>query len=171
MSDSEKMEVKIPKFIEHTIRNKRLNKVNFFYLLDKLDWSKQGDDEAVLRPLVNYLAECDDIVIFAFHDKMAEMLYALDTREIAQRIYGDVDYISADDFLYSRCVGIINGSHYYDRIIWGSDTINPDLWFESVLYVPNLAWAKKHDKDSDEYPHLSKVSYESYSNVEGWKIR
>lgn len=46
-----------------------------------LDWEKQGDDIAVIEPLVTLLAAWGDDLIFAFHDTMAELLYSLDTQK------------------------------------------------------------------------------------------
>lgn len=31
------------------------------------------------------------------------------------------------------------------------------------------AWAKKHGKATDEYEHVTKVSYETGSNAAGWE--
>ena len=51
-------------------------------VLSICDWSQSGDDEAVLKPLIDLLAEKSDDEIFAFDDMMAELLYDLDTREL-----------------------------------------------------------------------------------------
>ncbi len=160
-------EIKMPKFIEHTIKNKKFNKANFYYLMEKLDWTKQGDDDAVLEPLVDYLSKWDDIVIFAFHEYMAQLLYDIDTKEIAS-IYENEEF-GDDAFLYARCVAIINGPTFYDKILDGTEDLDPDLWFESILYVPCNAWARKHGKEPQDYPYITKLSYESGSNKEGWK--
>lgn len=36
--------------------------------------------------------------------------------------------------------------------------------FESLLYVPEKAWALKHQSSAEEYPHISSLSYETGSN-------
>ena len=41
--------------------------------------------------------------------------------------------------------------------------------FESLLYVPQKAWALKHSCSAEDYPHSSPLSYETGSNKEGWK--
>ncbi len=48
--------------------------IDFFRFTNMLDWNKQGDDEAVLEPLVSLLSQWGDELIFPFHDKMAELL-------------------------------------------------------------------------------------------------
>ena len=47
-----------------------------------------------------------------------------------------------------------------------------DLWgmeFESLLYVPSKAWALKHRRSMDRYPHIPPFSYETGSNQKGWE--
>ncbi len=163
VEDLKEKKAKVPKFIEHTIKNKRFNKANFFYLMDKIDWSYSEDDKR-LEPLIEYLSELDDIVIFYFEDKMAELLYALDTKEISNGLAEK----SVDGFLYARCVALLNGTGYYYVVLNGKEKLDPDLWYEEILYVPSMAWARKHNKDTEDYPHITKVSYETYSNKDGW---
>ncbi len=145
-----------------------MTKQDFFKLLDMLDWEKQGDDEAVLEPLVEYLAQKEDEFIFAFDNKMAELLYALDTKTIAKWAYMDEDFFSGDGFLYTRCIALVNGMNFYDAVLNGRRRLDAQMEFEAVLYVAMEAWAKRHKKDVSEYPHITEVSYETGSNKEGW---
>ena len=39
--------------------------------------------------------------------------------------------------------------------------------FEAVLYVAREAWAKKHGTSTEDFPHISPVSYETGSNKRG----
>ena len=162
-------EGKPPIFIQAIIDNEKMSDVEFFHFTNLLDWSKQGDDMAVLEPLIAYLAQWGDEVIFAFHDKMAELLYSLDTRAIADGVYKGSDSFSGDEFLYIRCIALVNGKPFYNAIFKGRKKLKNDLEFEAILYVPMLAWERCHGKDMNEYPHFTKVSYETGSNVEGWK--
>jgi hypothetical protein len=41
--------------------------------------------------------------------------------------------------------------------------------FEALLYVPPQAWALKHKKLEEDYPHIAPLSYETGSNREQWK--
>lgn len=162
-------EEKPPIWIQPIIEDGRMSDIDFFHFTDMLDWEKQGTDEAVLEPLIAFLAKWGDNVIFAFDDKMTELLYSLDTYNVAKHIIESSDYFSTDDFLYARCVALINGKPYYNAILKGRKKLSLDSEFESILYVPMTAWERLHNEDSIEYPHESELSYETYSNKEGWE--
>ncbi len=132
------------------------------------DWDASGDDEKVLRPLIEHLAKQSDETIFCFDEIMTELLFELDTKQIFQHAC-KYSPQSDDAFLYSRCCALINGEEYYEEAKAGR--VN-ELWqmeFEAILYVPMLAWAMKHDEDADNYPYITAKSYETGSNAEGWK--
>ncbi|MCX4357262.1 MAG: DUF4240 domain-containing protein [Oscillospiraceae bacterium] len=141
----------------------------FWQILKKFDWDNASDDDEVMQPALDYLASLEDEEIFAFEELMAEHLYALDTRELAEKLYAEDEYISDDMFLYQRCVALINGQSYYNGILNGKIQPGPDLEFEAILYLPSRAWAKKHNADPDDYPYITKTSYETGSNAEKWK--
>lgn len=145
-------------------------KYNLFWITMELcNWSKEGDDDKVLKPVIKYLSKQDDSIIFEFDDLMTELLYDLDTEKLADQCE-KVDPLMCDDtFLYSRCAALINGPDFYEKVkrgrmkkVWGMD-------FEALLYVPGKAWALKHRRSADDYPHISPLSYETGSNEEGWK--
>ena len=163
-------EGKPPIWLQPIIEQKKMFDLDFFHFTNLLDWSKQGDDQEVLEPLIAFLTKWGDDVIFTFDDKMAELLYALDTREIADRMNKKgTDFFSPDAFLYSRCVALVNGKPFYTAILKGRKKLKWDMEFESILYVPMQAWARLHNKNMDEYPHITKHSYETFSNIDGWK--
>ena len=138
--------------------------------MDKADWKFEGDDDRVLEPIIDALSKLNDKDIFGFEDIMSKLLYDLDDRELALELYGSDSQISGDMFLYQRCVALINGSKYYKKILTRKEKLNPDLEFESILYVPHRAWAKKHQADPGDYPHFPEISYETCSNKEHWKV-
>lgn len=147
--------------------------VDFWRVIALLDWSELGDDDAVLAPAVAALAAQREEDIVAFDDRLAEKLFALDTREHARGTYsGEIDpddgdeYISADDFLYRRCAGVASGKDTYERILAHPEQMSRDHVFEALL---GLAAAAFEEKTGREYEHVSDVSYESFSNAEGWK--
>ena len=162
-------EGKAPIWLQPIIENGKMFDTDFFNFTNMLDWEKQGMDEEVLEPLIAFLAEWGDNVIFAFHDKMTELLYSLDTYDLAKHIINKSDYFSQDNFLYTRCVALINGKPYYNAILKGRKKLPMDSEFESILYVPMKAWERLHNEDSDKYPHEPELSYETYSNEAGWK--
>lgn len=148
-----------------------MNDKQFWKIMDLADWNKQGDDEAVLAPVVDKLSTMDDAEIFGFEDVMAKLLYDIDNQEIALQLYGPELHFSEDLFLYQRCVALCNGEKYYKRIVSGKEKLDPNKEFESVLYVTHLAWAKKHQADSGDYPHFPEISYETGSNEALWPMK
>ena len=146
-----------------------MDKYQFFWdVMELCDWAHEGDDEKVLKPVVAYLSKQEDSTIFAFDDLMSELLYALDTRKLADQCAAATGYTSGDVFLYSRCVALINGPQYYQNAKSGGQ---PGMWnmeFEALLYTPAKAWAAKYKKTAEEYPHISPLSYETGSNKDGW---
>lgn len=141
----------------------------FWKILDMLDWDNAGDDDKVLKPALDYLAKLEDEEIFAFEELMAEHLYKLDTRGFAAKLYSEDEYMSDDMFLYQRCVALVNGKSYFDGLLNGTVQPDPDLEFESILYLPGGAWAKKHNAEPEDYPYLTETSYETGSNAAGWE--
>lgn len=139
----------------------------FWKIMDKADWKSSGDDK-VLAPVIDALSKLDDKDIFGFEDMMSELLYELDSRELALELYGSDSQISGDMFLYQRCVALINGPKYYKKILTRKEKLDPDLEFEAILYVPHRAWAKKHQADPGDYPHFPEISYETCSNKKLW---
>jgi hypothetical protein len=76
------------------------------------------------------------------------------------------DYISADDFLYRRCVVVANGRELYDEALRDPSQMPQDLDFEALIYLPGRAYEQK---TGAEYDHATRVSFESFSNKDGWK--
>lgn len=157
----------LPPAIQKIYEERKMFDYDFFAMLNALDWSKKGNDQLVIEPLINYLAEWPDEVIFTFENKMAELLYAIDDPTIANDLYQS-DHYSADDFLYSRCVALIKGKAYYNAILNKKKKLRKNTGFEALLYVPAKAWAKKHQQDPSQYPHSPEPSYETGSNKKNW---
>lgn len=144
-----------------------MTKEQFFEMIMTIcDW-ETPDDEEKLEPLIEYLSFKSDEEIFAFDDIMAQLLYDIDTKKnfTAAQKYSEH---SDDTFLYSRCVALVNGEDYYERVKRGQATELWEMEFECILYVPSNAWARKHNSSADDYPHLTAVSYETGSNVGEW---
>lgn len=160
---------KPPIFIQAILDDREMSDNEFFRITNAyLDWDKQGDDAAVLEPLIALLAKWGDKLIFAFEDRMAQLLYSLDTRRIANNVYKG-EHFSKDDFLYTRCVVLVNGKQYYNDIIRGVRRLGADLQFDAILYAPVCAWARCHLRAPEAYPHVPPVSYETMSNQEAWQ--
>ncbi len=132
------------------------NNCSFWKTMELCDWSFEGDDDKVLAPVVDFLSNKDDDVIFHFDDTVYKLLHSLDTKEIRERYKAKSKYVSDDLFLYWRCVALINGRQYYNSVRKGTGECQFDCEFESLLYAAKHAWAKKHDADVSEYPHIPK---------------
>lgn len=147
-----------------------MGKFDFFWdTMEMCSWEFEGEDDLVLRQMTNYLSKQEDDVIFKFDDLMCELLYGLDTRAL-WNLRREIDPSAGEDsFLYSRCVGLINGRAYYDRAKNGKAKELWDMEFEALLYVPANAWGIKHRADPEDYPHIAPFSYETGSNLAGWE--
>ncbi len=146
-----------------------MNQYQFFWeTMELCDWSQEGDDAKVLNPVIQYLSQQEDSRIFQFNDLMSELLYKLDTKKLAAQCERAEPNMSDDSFLYSRCVALINGPAYYERAEAGGQKEIWNMEFESLLYVPARAWALKHRKPEEQYPHTAPISYETGSNQEQW---
>ena len=139
-----------------------MNESTFWDLIESFDWDKTGDDNAVLEPACKALTAHDEDAIFDFDNMLAEKLHALDTRKHCRAGYmgqldpdnGD-DYISADGFLYSRCVVVANGRDFYASVLADPTKMPQGLEFESLLSLPAFAYERKTGK---EYAHVPPVS-------------
>lgn len=146
---------------------------NKFYLfwntMELCDWDNEGDDDKVLKPVIEHLSKQDDNTIFEFDNLMSELLYNLDTKKLMKQCEKVDPRVSDDAFLYSRCVALINGPAYYEKVKNGK---LKDVWnmeFEALLYIPEKAWALKHQSSVEKYPYLSPFCFETGSNKDGWK--
>jgi len=144
----------------------------FWDVIALLDWEQTGDDEAVMQPAIEVLSKMSVDAIFAFDDELSEKLHALDTRAHCKACYlGDLDpdngddYISADDFLYSRCVVVANGREFYELVLRDPNEMPQDMEFESLLFLAGSAFERK---TGDAYDHSTNVDHESFKNVAGW---
>ena len=147
-----------------------MNETVFWALIALLNWGAVGDDDAVLEPLVSELSQKSEAEIVQFDEILAKKLYALDTKahaaEIGEGAYVEGEYFSPDNFLYSRCVVIVNGEKAYSQVLAQPETFPKDMEFESILYVASKAYELRTGRGMD---HATRLSYETYSNLEGWK--
>lgn len=143
---------------------------DFWGLINMLDWDMAGDDEAVVGPLVDVLSQKGEEEIFSFEEILSEKLYQLDAEKYAvkRNIFGmkKREYISADDFLYTRCVVVANGEEFYEEVMQNPRRFPHDLEFEMLLVVSNLAYTRRTGKI---WEYIPKINYETYSNENGWK--
>ncbi|MCC7246098.1 MAG: DUF4240 domain-containing protein [Saprospiraceae bacterium] len=142
---------------------------DFWAALDLLDWSKDGEDDQVVEPLVAFLTELPIASIYRFADLLSEKLWKLDTYLHARIFLNDPDeegILSVDDFLYTRCAVVANGRAFYEKVLAQPEFMPSDLTFEPLLYVALTAYKRKTGKT---FTPVHAYNYETYSNKEGWK--
>ncbi len=164
ISDSTEIEIRIS---EKEPKKELFTDKEFWQIIETLDWSKSDADE-IMAPAVKKLAAMPVVNIYLFADKLAEKLYQLDTRLHGNAYLaneGD-DYLSVDDFLYIRCAVVAEGEAYFEQVKANPAEFPAEISFESLLSLSNQAYSMKTGRAFDYYPV---ISYETYSNKEGWK--
>jgi len=141
----------------------------FWDIIEKLDWSKGEDNDAILAPAVQALSAYSVRDIERFQDILAEKLFHLDKQAYAEQI-GEYAYegdhnFSVDTFLYARACVVANGKAFYQTVLRDPSKMPKDFTFEPLLYLAGLAFQKK---TGAEWDYLPELSYETYSNREGW---
>lgn len=153
-----------------TERHPMLAEEDFWALIELMDWSKSGDDDAVLAPLVKALAARPTADILGFEERLADSLYQLDSeahaREIGEGAYqGEDEFFSVDAFLYARCGVVANGRTVFMRVKRDPSRMPEDLEFESLLSAASTAYEQS---TGDDWEHVTSRSYETFSNAGGW---
>lgn len=156
----------------HQDRNKApMSEADFWEVISLLDWSKAGDDEAVVAPAIAKLASGPVRHIFEFADLLSEKLFALDAKKYALHIGEDSwspdRYFSVDNFLYVRCCVVANGREMYEQVLRDPALMPQDLTFEELLYIPSEAYERK---TGNRYDYTPAFSVETYSNQAGWAV-
>ncbi|MBI5534806.1 MAG: DUF4240 domain-containing protein [Deltaproteobacteria bacterium] len=142
----------------------------FWALIDQLDWSREGDDDAVLEPVVRALAKRTVVDIKAFAETLAHKLFQLDTcahaKEIGEDAWKDEDaFFSVDTFLYARCAVVANGREVYERALAAPEEMPKDVEFEALLYLAGSAYERRTGKELD---YSTGCDFETFSNRKGW---
>jgi predicted DNA-binding WGR domain protein len=146
--------------------SKQMSENVFWEVIGLFDWKVKD----TLAPAVKALAKMSEEDIFQFENIMAEKLYHLDTKKLAEHVYGDEKKTSMDDFLYVRCAVVANGESFYNSIL--NSEQYPDVLkfpdgvdFEPLLYLAMSAYKKKTGEEIDFID--TDYSYETCSNEEG----
>lgn len=142
-----------------------MNEDRFWDIISLLDWSKAGNDDAVIEPAIRQLAMLSEAAILSFYDLLAEKLYLLDGRTYAMNSVKSGESISADLFLYARCCVVANGRSFYEEVLSNPTAFPKELFFEALLDIPEHAWLRKTGQILE---HLTKYNYETGFNPSGW---
>ena len=164
ISDSTEVEIRIP---EKKGKRELFSDKAFWQVIKIFDWSKEDSDE-VMMPAIKKLADMPVVNIYLFADKLSEKLFQLDTRPHGDAYLsneGD-DYLSVDDFLYIRCAVVAEGEKYFEKVKVNPSDFPAEINFEPLLSLANKAYKMKTGRAFEYYPA---ISYETYSNKNGWK--
>ena len=150
---------------------KMMDVAAFWAIIELLDWKHLEDDDKVMASAVEALAAQSKAEIRRFAERLAHLLYLLDTREHAGHI-GELSYdeksryISADGFLYARCAALAGGKAFYESALNDPTRMPKDVEFESLL---GLAATAYESKTGEEFEYEPGCCFETFSNVGGWK--
>ena len=144
---------------------------DFWQTIHLLDWSKEEEDSAgILAPAVAHLSALDESAIYRFQDILAEKLFQLDKAVYAQHLGENAPKqsgaFSSDYFLYARACVVANGKEYYDEVLTDPAQMPKGYTFEPLLSLAKRAYYNKTGRNFDYLPPLS---YETFSNPEGWE--
>ncbi len=146
--------------------------VDFWPLIENLDWNKTGDDDDVIAPVIQLVAKLRKNLINQFEETLSHKLFLLDTEAHARQIGVSSfthreSHFSVDEFLYARCAAVAKGRAFYENALADPAKMPKDIEFEALLSICRKArLLKTGDEDSDFTP---KCSYETFSNKDGWK--
>ncbi len=150
---------------------KMLDADDFWSIIALFDWNHLGDDESIVRPAIESLKIRSKSEICRFQERLSYLLYQLDTIAHASHI-GEISYdpktgsISVDSFLYVRCVAVCNGKTFYESALQDPHKMPKDMEFEILLSVASRAYELK---TGQEFEYSTGCSYETFSNLDGWK--
>lgn len=150
--------------------SKHLTEAQFWGLMEQLDWEKQGDNDAVIAPVVAKLSNLSIEAIQTFQDILSEKLYQLDgeqyARHIGKNAYRENAYFSVDSFLYARCCVVANGKEFYETVLKNPNQMPKDLTFGALLRISAEAYELK---TGEQFKYIPKYIYETYANVAAWE--
>jgi hypothetical protein len=150
-----------------------MSEATFWSLVDLLDWRQADNDDKVVAPVVESLASRSTQDICRFQERLALLLYQLDTRLHARNIGAnsfdqEKEYVSADAFLYARCASVANGRAFYESALRDPALMAKGRELEALLEVAPTAYERKTGRD---FEYETGCSFESFSNTEGWTLQ
>ncbi|MFN4255093.1 MAG: DUF4240 domain-containing protein [Saprospiraceae bacterium] len=147
-----------------------LSEQGFWDLIARLDWTKTGDDDAVIEPVVASLAKGPLRHIYDFKDWLSQKLYWLDTSAHAAHIgegafRDDAEEFSEDGFLFARCCAVANGREAYEAIRKDPALMPKNMEFAPLLRIANEAHRRMM---GTVLRYVAAFSVETFSNRKGW---
>ncbi|MFN0174644.1 MAG: DUF4240 domain-containing protein [Saprospiraceae bacterium] len=155
---------------EDRLHSGNMDEAQFWAIIDLLDWRTMIAD-SIAAPAIKALSQFPVESIHSFHEIMNEKLFNLDGRRFAEQL-GSNHYppaggaFSVDGFLYARCCVVANGREFYETVMADPAKMPKEYGFESLLYLPKMAWKLKTGRD--DYNYFPKTWSETFSNPAGW---
>ena len=158
--------------VKTTATKEGLKDVEFWEIIDLLDWSKNQSDELIIKPAIAALAAKKMRHIYEFQDFLSEKLFLLDTKIHAQNVgensyINEATYFSVDEFLYARCCVVANGKTVFKTVLQAATKMPKNLTFEAILSIARKAYKLKTGKTLTYQP---KFNIETFANKKGWKV-
>lgn len=165
-------------FVRSHQHSKTLTDEEFWELIHTIDHEYKGDSEAVVSSLIRHLKKCEDEYIFAFDDKLSELVHALDGKSWAEELFGNEPF-SEEKFLSARYAAVADGMEHYSKIIGHREKLSDDHIYDhdgkwegetdGLMTAAAEAWSYKHNEPVDKYPHKLKYDVKSHTNTEMWQ--
>jgi Protein of unknown function (DUF4240) len=135
----------------------------FWHAIAQLDWSKAGDDQAVIQPLIDHLSTLLAVQIPPFNAALRLKLYSLSGERFTRCAFPGQEDFPADVFLHIRCWVVAQGQKYYHQILRNPSAIRSDLRFEALSKVADEAYYQKTGQRlSETDAFVAGLSYEDY---------
>jgi len=142
-----------------------MDEQQFWNIIALLDWGRKRIED-IIAPAIETLTHYSVEDIYRFEEILANKLHALDGEVYALPLgWGQIDF-SVDGFLYARCCAVANGQSFFEKVRENPSFMPKEYTFEPILYLAEKAYRLK--TGSEGYDFLPTVSYETFSNEEGW---
>jgi Protein of unknown function (DUF4240) len=154
--------------VKSVSRKDILSDAQFWQIIGLLDWSKT-ENEAIIAPVIAHLVQLPVSFMYQFEDKIADKLFRLDAKTLAENIgedsYSVGNYFSVDNFLYARCCVVANGKQFFESVLSNPALMPKDLTFETLLSIASDAYLLKTGR---KFQYVSTIPIETYSNKASW---
>ena len=140
----------------------------FWDLIALLGDSPEACDDGPYERLTTVLAARSEDDVLAFADKLAELLFTIDRRDLAMV---SPEPLGDDGFLYARCGVIAAGPEAYAAVLADSAAFLPFAvslggHADALLEVAPNAYERRTGL---EWDHVEPYDFETASNEEGWR--
>lgn len=114
----------------------------FWTWIEKIDSNKLSHQER-LKPLINALSTASISAIHEFSEQLAFHLHQLDGPAYFEALKNREQGVSADTFLYARCLVVAKGKVFYHKVLDHPEKMPIDEDMEALLYVDEQAYEQK----------------------------